>query len=161
MKRTAIFFLLCLVTAVLSAQVEITSSSSTSHSGTRIVFNRNGISSFNVEVRGKIELTDDDKDIKSISADGYLEITKTTFGSRRSIVITPDGNGVKREYYEGRDKQDFERGGGRQWLSEILPELVRSTTIGAEGRVARFFRQGGSAAVMSEIQKIDSGENLH
>src|SRR2546430_5569589 len=51
-------------------------------------------------------LTDDDKDIKSISEDGYLEITKVTFGSRRSIVITPSENGIKREYYEGREKLD-------------------------------------------------------
>jgi len=91
-----------------------------------------------VETRGKIELTDDDKDIKSISPDGYLEITKVTLGSRRSIVITPTENGIKREYYEGREKMDFEKE-GRKWLSEILPELVRSTTIAAENRVNRFF----------------------
>src|ERR1041385_163029 len=115
MKQITTFFALCLLTSfTLSAQTEIYSSSS-NNGMSRITFNRGGINSFNVELRGKIELTDDDKDIKSISSDGYLEITKTTFGSKRTIVITPEGNGVKREYYEGHEKQDFEKGGGRQW----------------------------------------------
>ena len=66
----------------------------------RMSFNLGGISNFNVESRGKIEVSDDDKDVKSISADWYLEITKTVFGSKRSIVITPQGSGLKREYFE-------------------------------------------------------------
>ncbi|MEQ9415270.1 MAG: hypothetical protein RIF39_15655 [Cyclobacteriaceae bacterium] len=37
-----------------------------------VIKNRNGFSSFDVELRGKIQLTDDDKDIKSMSPDGYL-----------------------------------------------------------------------------------------
>src|SRR5687768_13320528 len=48
---------------------------------------------FKIEMRGKIELSDDDKDIKSISDDGYLEISKTVFGSKRSIVIESLGGG--------------------------------------------------------------------
>jgi L-fucose mutarotase/ribose pyranase (RbsD/FucU family) len=116
----------------------------------------NGISSFNVETRGKIEVTDDDKDIKSISSDGYLEITKVTFGSKRKIVITPEGNGLKREYYEGRERIAFEPE-GRKWLSEILPELVRTTTIAAESRVARFYKRGGTGAVLNEIDALEGG----
>jgi hypothetical protein len=121
-----------------------------------VVFNRsNGISSFNVEMRGKIEVTDDDKDIKSISPDGYLEINKVTFGTKRTIVITPEGNGLKREYYEGREKLPFEPE-GRKWLSEVLPELLRTTTIAAESRVARFYKRGGTTAVLAEIMAMES-----
>src|SRR5688572_27082918 len=49
--------------------------------------NTNGLSDFNIEMRGTIELTDDDRDVKSLSNDGYLEITKTVFGAKRQIVI--------------------------------------------------------------------------
>ena len=115
----------------------------------------NGLSSFNVEVRGKIELTDDDRDIKSISSDGYLEINKTVFGSKRTLVITPQGNSLKREYYEGRTSIPYEPE-GRKWMNEILPELVRTTTIGAEGRVNRFYKQGGVNAVLDEITRLES-----
>lgn len=115
-----------------------------------------GMTDFNIEMRGKIELTDDDKDIKSISDDGYLEINKTVFGSKRTLVIEALGGGkVKKEYYEGRTKIEWEPA-GRQWMSEILPEIVRTTTIGAESRVARFFKQGGTTGVLNEIGRIES-----
>lgn len=116
----------------------------------------NGFSDFNIEYRGKIELTDDDRDIKSISDDGYLEINKTVFGSRRTIVIESMGGGkMKKQYYEGRTSMDWEPN-GKNWLSEILPEIVRSTTLGAESRVARFFKKGGVAGVLNEIAAMDS-----
>src|SRR6478752_4586874 len=55
--------------------------------------NSTGGTDFNVETRGTIELTDDDKDVKSLSNDGYLEITKTVFGAKRQIVIESLGGG--------------------------------------------------------------------
>ncbi len=115
-----------------------------------------GFDNFNVEYRGKIEITDDDKDIKSMSDDGYLEISKTVFGSKRSIIIEGQGNGkIKKEYYEGRTEVAWEPG-GKTWLAEILPEVVRTTTLCAESRVSRFFKQGGTTAVLNEIDKIES-----
>lgn len=115
-----------------------------------------GFTDFNIEYRGKIEVTDDDRDIKSISNDGFLEISKTVFGSKRRIVIESLGDGkVRKEYYEGRTKMEWEPN-GRQWLGEILPEIVRTTTIGAEGRVERFYKKGGAQAVLSEIDIISS-----
>lgn len=147
---------LSLVSLLLTSLIFTGFSQSVWSSRSNTVFNRsNGISSFNVEMRGKIEVTDDDKDIKSISPDGYLEINKVTFGSRRTIVITPEGNGLKREYYEGREKLPFEPE-GRKWLGEILPELLRSTTIAAESRVNRFYKKGGTSAVLSEISAMES-----
>jgi hypothetical protein len=124
--------------------------------GTRkVVYNRTSLSSFSVETRGKMEVTDDDRDIKSMSPDGYLEITKTVFGSKRKIVISPVSSGLKKEYYEGRTPVAWEPE-GRKWLSEILPEIVRSTTIAAESRVNRFYRNGGVNAVLDEIRAIES-----
>lgn len=116
--------------------------------------NSNGLNSFNIETRGKFELTDDDRDIKSISPDGYLEITKTTFGSKRTIKISAQGNTIKREYFEGRTAVSYEPE-GRKWLSEILPEVVRTTTLAAESRVNRFYRNGGTQAVLKEIDLLD------
>lgn len=130
-------------------------STSRTSDGRTVIRHSNGINSFNVETRGRIEITDDDRDIKSMSADGYLEITKTVFGSRRTLIITPQGSGLKREYYEGRTPLPYEPE-GRKWLSEIMPELIRTTTIGAESRVDRFYRQGGVNAVLKEISAIES-----
>jgi len=141
--------------SLIMASGQNLSISSSREGNQRITYNRGGMSSFNVETRGKMEITDDDKDIKSMSPDGYLEINKTVFGSKRTIVISPQGNGLKKEYYEGRTLMPFEPD-GRKWLGEILPEIVRSTHIAAESRVKRFFNKGGSGAVLDEIKLIES-----
>lgn len=114
-----------------------------------------GLNSFNVEIRGTIEVSDDDRDIKSMSHDGYFEVTKTSFGSRRSIKITREGSVLIKRYYEGRTEVDFDPE-GRKWLAEILPEVVRTTTIAAESRVNRFYSKGGTLAVLAEIEVIKS-----
>lgn len=144
-----------IMAVVMGSQVSGQSTSYTS-SRNKTVINHTGLgSNFSVEMRGKIEITDDDKDIRSMSPDGYLEINKTVFGSRRTLIITPEGNGLKREYYEGRTQLPFEPE-GRKWLAEVLPELVRTTTLGAESRVNRFYKQGGTSAVLNEISKMES-----
>lgn len=117
--------------------------------------NSTGITNFNIESRGKIEVTDDDRDIKSISNDGYLEITKTVFGSKRAIIIESLGGGrIKKEYYEGRNKMEWDPN-GKNWLAEILPEIVRSTTLGAEGRVNRIYAKEGVAGVVAELGRLE------
>src|SRR5690606_21708178 len=82
-------------------------------------------------------------------------ISKTVFGSKRSIVIESQGGSLKREYYEGRTKMDWEPN-GKNWLGEILPEIVRNTTLAAESRVNRIYQRGGAKAVISEINIIES-----
>ncbi len=154
MKTFAASLLFVLIATYSIGQTTVYSSSRTENRKTTFRHS-SPMSNFTVETRGSIELSDNDADIKSMSADGYLEVTKTVFGSRRSIVITPQGSGLKREYYEGRSLVAFEPE-GRKWLSEVLPELVRSTTIGAESRVNRFYKQGGATAVVNEIRSLES-----
>ncbi|MCS6283739.1 MAG: hypothetical protein HUM72_24770, partial [Dolichospermum sp.] len=151
--QTLIIFAFQFFASRLNAQTEIFSSSTKNR---HISFSTsNGLTSFSVEIRGKIELTDDDKDIKSMTPDGYLEIKKTVFGSKRTLIVKPNGNSLKREYYEGRTPIPFEPE-GRQWMKEVLPELVHSTTIGAESRVHRFYKSGGVNAVLNEIGNLES-----
>ena len=139
-----------------SETTENTVTITTSHNGeTRRWRNSTGVTDFNIESRGKIEVTDDDRDIKSISNDGYLEITKTVFGSKRAIVIESLGGGeIKKEYYEGRTKMEWDPN-GKNWLAEILPEIVRSTTLGAEGRVNRIYAKDGVGGVVAELSRLD------
>jgi len=114
-----------------------------------------GVYDFNVEYRGKIEISDDDQDIISLSDGGFVEISKTVFGSKRSIIMESLGGGkLKKEYYEGRTKMQWEPD-GRKWLSEILPSIVRSTALGAESRINRYYKQGGVSAVMAEISRLE------
>ncbi len=123
------------------------------HGKSTIHFSDNG-KDFQIEYEGDITVSNDDTDITSITDGGYLEIEKKSFGSRRRIVIEADRNGnLTKRYYVGRSEKDFNPE-GKQWLAEILPEIVRSTRIAAESRVKRFYERGGSRAVLNEIGEI-------
>jgi hypothetical protein len=150
--RLTTFF--CLMSLTI-AMAQSTSTSYSKNDGKMTIRHNNGFQDFQVEMRGKMEISDDDRDIVSMSPDGYLEITKTTFGSRRTLVITSQGGTLKREYYEGRTSRPWEPE-GRKWLAEIMPELLRSTTIGAESRVNRFYKQGGVNGVLKAIMDLES-----
>jgi hypothetical protein len=154
---TTLTLLIALTSALFGQEEKKSYSQTTSRrqSGTTVYNHSDGFQSFNIEMRGKIEVTDDDRDIKSMSPDGYLEINKTVFGSRRTLVISQQGGSLKREYYEGRTPVAYEPE-GRKWLAEIMPELVRSSLIGAEGRVNRFFKQNGVQGVLGEINQLES-----
>lgn len=149
-------FLLVLSMPLAAQEASTKTYSSTSERGTQRFRTSTGLTDFNIEYRGTIELTDDDRDISSISDDGYLEISKTVFGSKRAIIIESLGGGrIKKEYYEGRTRKEWEPA-GRQWLAEILPDVVQTTTIGANSRVNRFYKQGGATAVIREIKSMKS-----
>jgi hypothetical protein len=91
MKFRSLFqFLLLLVATGLTgmratAQVTVTASEGSEiqiHDGKNYKWKSSSMGKeFSIELRGKIEVTDDDKDIKTITSDGYFEISKTTFGS--------------------------------------------------------------------------------
>ncbi|MTI33466.1 hypothetical protein [Xanthovirga aplysinae] len=116
----------------------------------------NGVSKYSIKQRGEIELTEDEKDIKNISPGGYLKIEKTTFGNKRRLEITSDSRGeVHKKYFENRKELPFESE-GKNWLSEILLEVIRSSGIDAENRVNRIYKKGKTSAVLREISLITS-----
>jgi len=111
---------------------------------------------FKIEYEGEITLSDDDREITGISDGGFIEITKSSFGSKRRVYIEADRNGnLSYSYYVGRSEKNFNPE-GKEWLAEILPDVVRSTTIAAESRVERFYAKGGAKAVLNEIEEMDS-----
>lgn len=109
-----------------------------------------------IEYEGKIMLSENEKDISSISKGGYIHITKSGFGSKRRIKIETDrkGNLIK-EYYVGRSKKNYYPEGA-EFLEEILPEIINTTTIGAVSRVNRFYDEGGVALVLQKIEDLES-----
>jgi hypothetical protein len=105
---------------------------------------------------GKITFTDDERDIKSITPGGYFRFSKTTFGNKREIFIQSGSDGtLRRKYYVGRSEEPYEPE-GRQWLQEMLPEIIATTGIGAEGRIKRIYAKSGLKGVLAEISKIDN-----
>ncbi|MGI9542901.1 MAG: hypothetical protein ACR2MX_06545 [Cyclobacteriaceae bacterium] len=126
------------------------------HKSTTRIISKNGVSKYEIKIDGIIKLTDDDSDLKSISPGGYFQVSKTTFGNKRKIIIERDGQGgISRKYYIGRKLYPFEPE-GKEWLAEVLVDVVRSTGIDAENRVDRIYSKGGVKGVLDEIDEITS-----
>ena len=125
----------------------------TTNNGTHNIRVKNDSQDFNIEYEGDITISDDDRDIVAISRGGFIEIKKSRFGKRRRLVIESEGGKLIRKFFIGWSEKPYDPD-GKNWLADILPDIVRSTTIGAQSRVDRFYKRGGANAVMSEIGKI-------
>ncbi len=132
-------------------------SSNTDDNGTRFSYNHhNGSNATELSYEGKIVFTEDERDIQSISPGGYLKYSKTTFGNTRSILIESGSNGaLKRSYYVGKSEEAYEPE-GRKWLTDVLPDLIATSGIGAEERVKRIYAKEGANGVLRAVSKIES-----
>ena len=122
---------------------------------THLYVNNDSFENFEVEYRGNIVVTPDDKDIQGISENGYIKIAKSSFGNKRRIYIYADNRGnLYKEYYEGKKKKDF-NDSGKEWLADLLPELIQKTGISAEERVWRLMKKGFDE-MLDELDDIES-----
>ncbi|RNC90031.1 MAG: hypothetical protein ED555_11380 [Allomuricauda sp.] len=152
----AIVLFLLLNTSSLEAQRRSTSVNVNSNGKTTISIKNGFGNNFSIEYKGDITLTDDDSDVASISRGGYMEIKKSAFGNRRRILIEPNNSGgLIKKYWVGGSQQNFDSE-GKKWLSEILLEVVRTTTLGSEQRVDRMYKKGGYYPVLKEVDMIES-----
>ena len=107
--------------------------------------------------KGRVELTSDDRDIKSISPGGYLNIKEDQAGVVRSLEVTPGPAGTLRKSFTVRgERREFDAEASA-WLGTLLPEIIRHTVIGAEARVQRILSQGGARNVIDEISLVEPG----
>ncbi|OFV91819.1 MAG: hypothetical protein A3G76_15010 [Acidobacteria bacterium RIFCSPLOWO2_12_FULL_65_11] len=110
-----------------------------------------------IEARGRIELTDDEKDVKSVSANGSFEISSkgwlSLFGQRYAVRGNADGTTTRRFNVGGVERPiDAE---ARAWIADTIQHLVRNG-FGAEARVARILASQGPSGVLDEIARFDS-----
>ena len=147
-----IFFLILILPISSYGQDEFEISSKSNQ--TRTYRNNTGVSSTDLEYRGKITFNDAETDVKSISPGGFIKFSKRSFGNRRTIILESDAQGrISREYKEGSKKLPFEPE-GRKWMASVLPEIIRTTGIGADERVKKFYNKGGINAVIDEISEL-------
>jgi|KBSSwiStaDraftv2_1062776.scaffolds.fasta_scaffold27827_3 hypothetical protein len=110
-----------------------------------------------VESRGRIELTDDERDVKSVSPDGYFEISSrgwwSLFGQRYVVHGNVDGSTTRRFTVGAAERPlDAET---RAWIGDSIQRLARSG-FGAESRVARILANQGPSGVLDAISLSSS-----
>lgn len=117
---------------------------------------RNDWTSLSVKVDGAIEFTDDDSDVKSLSPNGHFRLEEGTWLSGRAYDVKADATGNLTKTYSVNGTAKPLDADGHEWLARVLPQVIRESGIGAAARVARFLRQGGPQAVLTEIGLIHS-----
>jgi beta-lactamase regulating signal transducer with metallopeptidase domain len=117
---------------------------------------RNGWTSLSLKIDGKIEFTDDDHDVKTLSPWGHFRVEEGSWFSGRVYDVKADWAGnLTRIYSVGWTTKPLDDD-GRAWLAHLLPQMIRDTGFGAGPRVTRILRQGGVPAVIAEIGLIRS-----
>ena len=110
--------------AVASASVYAGEVAGISQSHGHFTWSNNG-ERLDVKYTGDVEFTDDDADVKRLSAGGSLRISEGGRGPARTIEFTADRSGnLTRRFWVGTSEQPFEPA-GRQWLASALPRFVR------------------------------------
>lgn len=152
---------LAMFTMVHEADAQRNSTNISVKDGRYTFSTKRGSNRLDVEYDGRVEFGEDDKTIKSISRGGYFRVRSTSFGNRREILAEADSDGtINYEYYEGRRRADFDED-GKKWLADILPDVIRTTGIGAEERTERFYKKGGVDGVLEEVDAIRSDYVSH
>lgn len=116
----------------------------------------NFATSFNLDYSGKIDISEDEENITSISRGGKFVISKSTFGNKRKVEIQPDENGkLIYNFYVGNSKTPFDPD-GKNWLADILPEVLKSSSIAAENRIEKQMKKGGVDKTLLYINRLSS-----
>ena len=110
-----------------------------------------------VETHGRVELTDDAHDIKSVSPNGSFEMSSkgwlSLFGQRYVVRANADGT-ITRRFSVGTADRSLDAT-ARAWIADTIQRLVRSG-FGAEDRVERIIAQQGPTGVLDAIPRLDS-----
>ena len=102
-----------------------------------------------VNVRGAVEFSDDDRDVKSLSSGGYFQVEESrllVFTGRRYEVTADSSGRLSRMYYDHGHATSLDNQ-GQAWLMGVMPEVIRRTGLGAAPRIQR----------ISETKRSDRG----
>lgn len=154
MKRAAAGVLTSIALAGVAAAQNRPSTTGESRSRWSTSINGRQIS---VDSVGTIELTDDDRDIESISPDGYFEMSArgwlSLFGQRYIVRSNSDG-ALTRVHRLGASERPIDAA-ARAWIGDTLQQLIREG-FAAESRIRRILAQQGPAGVLDAAANISS-----
>ncbi len=111
---------------------------------------------YRVRIEGKVAFNDTEDDVATLSEGGTASFSETHAGRTQRVEITSHGGKLERRYFVNDKEQPLDAE-ARKWMAELIPAVIRESTIDAEGRVARLRAKGGPDLVLDEIGKIESG----
>lgn len=109
-----------------------------------------------LEIRGKVEFSDDYTDVVSVSEGGWVIVEEVTKGQSRRYEVRQDSAGqITRTFYLNGTARPLDEN-AKTWLAKFVLYAVRQGGFDAEKRVGRILAQRGVAGVLAEINQISS-----
>lgn len=151
MKKVLVCFLAAGVSISCFSQQKISTSSVTTHNNGKnehsfTMTDDNGTLQY--KYTGEIAITEDEKGIASISDGGKLSYKN----NKVTIVVTTGEKGIQYEI-NGGDKKSVLSAEEKELVADCVKILI-SHGLGAKERAARIYKQGGTAAVLSEVKSL-------
>jgi len=113
-----------------------------------------GFRRLQVASTGRIEFTEDERDILSISSGGHFVIQEKKGLTTRRLEVEPGPDGkLSRSYTYRGEPLPFDDN-ARAWFGELLRGLIRDGGFGAQERAQRILQRQGPVAVLDEISRI-------
>jgi hypothetical protein len=122
------------------------------HESTIVINNEN----FHEEIKysGKIDFSDDETAIKSISPGGYMDFTR----NGEQLLVKSDKQGViSYQLTEGEDTKVEMDSKGKQFLAVAVKEMI-ALGIDANERMDRIYSKGGNRALMNELANLKNDD---
>lgn len=112
-----------------------------------------------VRSRGKVEFSDDERDVTGLEADGFFEIEERRRGERRRVEVDRQGAGLERRWYVNGREQAWQSGAA-DWLHGALLAMFRRTSFGAEERARRIYAASGKQGLLTESEHLFSSSAI-
>ena len=106
-----------------------------------------------IKISGQIELTPAEDDVQSLTGKALFQEKRD--GRKMQMVFEAKAGNIVRTYAVNGQVQTLDAE-GRRWLSDMLPNLIRETGKDSDKRIKRIYAQGGTDAVLAEIDRIQS-----
>ena len=111
--------------------------------------------SVDLRLRGEVAFNATETDVESLGDGASFSLETRRGGVRRAYrVETVDGRLVRHYRVHGREAEPDDA--ARAWLAAELPVLLRETGVNAEARGRRILAEGGTDALLAEIEAIRS-----
>jgi len=113
----------------------------------------NGSERVSIKWDGAFRLSDDEKDVVWMSDGGWLSIADGLLLASKVELRGVDGR-VERMFRRNGLRREWEPE-GRLFLAGALDKMIRRSGLFAKERVARLLKQGGTDAVLGEIDRLN------
>ncbi|WP_139141982.1 hypothetical protein [Alteromonas lipolytica] len=107
------------------------------------------------EARNRILFNDEETALVSMPSQSALEISDSSLGIDRSLVISRDEGEITYTYSLNDRQAPFDED-ARQWFASQVPQILRQTGLNARERSQRIYAQSGVNGLLAETEQIDS-----